>query len=662
MIYFVTGATGFIGKRLVAKLLEDTDAVVYFLTRDASAERLGALLEFWRADRKRAIPIAGDLCQPGLGVSKSDLRKLKGKVSHFYHLAALYKLDASAEDQKAANVDGTRNAVDLAQQIGAGCFHHVSSIAAAGLFEGIFREDMFEEAENLDHPYFATKHDSERIVRTECHVPWRVYRPGIVVGDSRTGEADKIDGPYYFFKLIQKMRRLLPPWMPTIGLEGGRLNVVPVDFVVAALAHISRRPGLDGRCFHLTDPNPMRVGDLLNIFAKAGHAPAMAMRINAALLGFIPRGVRRTMMALTPVRRIRNAVMKDLGLPKDILQFVNYPTRFDAKETTKALAGSGIAVPPLETYAWRLWDYWERHMDPDLFIDRSLRGRVEGKVVLITGGSSGIGKAAAFKVAQAGGKTVIIARDPAKLAEAQAEAKALGLELLAYSVDVADEEQCAALVATLVADHGGVDILVNNAGRSIRRGIENSFDRMHDYERTMQVNYFGALRLTMGLLPKMIEQRRGHVINISSIGVLTNAPRFSAYVASKAALDAFVRCAASEFIDRGIEFTTINMPLVKTPMVAPTKIYEHVPMLTPDEAADLIVDAIVHRPVRIATRLGVAGQTLHAIAPRIAQIIMNTAYRMFPDSAAAQHKQDGGSVAPSADQIAFSQIMRGLHF
>ena len=662
MIYFVTGATGFIGKRLVAKLLEDTDAVVYFLTRDTSTERLGALLEFWRADRKRAIPIAGDLCQPGLGVSKSDLRKLKGKVSHFYHLAALYKLDASAEDQKVANVDGTRNAVDLAQQIGAGCFHHVSSIAAAGLFEGIFREDMFEEAENLDHPYFATKHDSERIVRSECRVPWRVYRPGIVVGDSRTGEADKIDGPYYFFKLIQKMRRLLPPWMPTIGLEGGRLNVVPVDFVVAALAHISRRPGLDGRCFHLTDPNPMRVGDLLNIFAKAGHAPAMAMRINAALLGFIPRGVRRTMMALTPVRRIRNAVMKDLGLPKDILQFVNYPTRFDAKETTKALAGSGIAVPPLETYAWRLWDYWERHMDPDLFIDRSLRGRVEGKVVLITGGSSGIGKAAAFKVAQAGARTVIIARDPAKLAEAQAEAKALGLELLAYSVDVADEEQCAALVATLTADHGGVDILVNNAGRSIRRGIENSFDRMHDYERTMQVNYFGALRLTMGLLPKMIEQRRGHVINISSIGVLTNAPRFSAYVASKAALDAFVRCAASEFIDRGIEFTTINMPLVKTPMVAPTKIYEHVPMLTPDEAADLIVDAIVHRPVRIATRLGVAGQTLHALAPRIAQIIMNTAYRMFPDSAAAQHKQDGGSVAPSADQIAFSQIMRGLHF
>jgi NAD(P)-dependent dehydrogenase (short-subunit alcohol dehydrogenase family) len=662
MIYFVTGATGFIGKRLVAKLLDNEKATVYFLVRNADPERMAELRAYWKADAKRVVPVVGDLRQPRLGVGAGDLRKLKGKVAHFYHLAALYKLDASAEEQAATNVLGTRNAVDLAKRIEAGCFHHVSSIAAAGLFEGIFREDMFDEAENLEHPYFATKHESERIVRSECAVPWRVYRPGIVVGDSRTGEAEKIDGPYYFFKLIQKMRRLLPPWMPTIGLEGGRLNIVPVDFVVAALAHISHQPGLDRGCFHLTDPHPMRVGDQLNLFAQAGHAPAMAMRINAALFGFIPRGVRRTLMALTPLRRIRKAVMKDLGLPDDILQFVNYPTRFDCQQATKALAGSGIAVPPLESYAWKLWDYWERHMDPDLFIDRSLRGRVEGKVVLITGGSSGIGKATALKVAQAGAKTIIVARDKDKIAEAQAEAKALGVQLLAYSADIADPEQCEALVTTLVADHGGVDILVNNAGRSIRRGIENSFDRMHDYERTMQLNYFGALRLIMGLLPKMVERRRGHVINISSIGVLTNAPRFSAYVASKAALDAFTRCAASEFIDRGMEFTTINMPLVKTPMIAPTKLYDHVPTLTPDEAADLVVDAIVHRPVRIATRLGITGQVLHALAPRIAQIVMNTAYRMFPDSSAAQKKDEGAVAAPTADQIAFSQIMRGLHF
>ncbi|MCF8184576.1 MAG: SDR family oxidoreductase, partial [Polynucleobacter sp.] len=195
MIYFVTGATGFIGKRLVAKILEKPKTTVYFLTRDKSPERLQALFDFWKVDPSRAIPIVGDLLQPCLGVGKTDIKKLKGKIDHFFHLAAVYDLGASAESQMAANVDGTRNTVDLAEQLEAGCFHHVSSIAAAGLFEGVFREDMFDEAENLDHPYFGSKHESEKIVRKECTRPWRVYRPGVVVGDSRTGEMDKIDGP-----------------------------------------------------------------------------------------------------------------------------------------------------------------------------------------------------------------------------------------------------------------------------------------------------------------------------------------------------------------------------------------------------------------------------------------------------------------------------------
>jgi NAD(P)-dependent dehydrogenase (short-subunit alcohol dehydrogenase family) len=203
---------------------------------------------------------------------------------------------------------------------------------------------------------------------------------------------------------------------------------------------------------------------------------------------------------------------------------------------------------------------------------------------------------------------------------------------------------------------------VNNAGRSIRRAIENSFDRYHDFERTMSVNYYGALRLTLGLLPMMLKKRRGHVINISSIGVLTNAPRFSAYVASKAALDAWTRCAASEFADMGIQFTTINMPLVKTPMIAPTKIYAQVPTLTPEEAADLVVEGIVYKPVRIATRLGVFGEVLHALLPRVAQIIMNTTFRMFPDSAAAQGRKDEITPAATPDMIAVSNLMRGIHF
>lgn len=665
MQYFVTGATGFIGKRLVKTLLQRRGATVHFLLREGSESKLQALLDYWGAPEGRAVPVYGDLTAKKLGVSADTIKKLKGHIDHVYHLAAVYDLKADEEAQVQVNIEGTRNLVEFAKAIDAGHLHHVSSIAAAGLYEGVFREDMFDEAENLDHPYFMTKHESEKIVRTESKVPWTVYRPALVVGDSQTGEMDKIDGPYYFFKLIQRMRQLLPPWMPSIGLEGGRINIVPVDFVVSALDHISHsKAELDKKCFHLVDPEGYRVGDVLDTFSKAAHAPKMNLFINAALLGFIPKGVKKGLMAIAPVRRVRNAVMKDLGLPEDIFTFINYPTRFDCRETTAALKGSGITCPSLRDYAWRVWDYWERHLDPALFVDRSLRGTVGGKVVLVTGGSSGIGLAAAIKFAEAGAITIICARDEAKLAEAKKEILSTagkGANVVTYSADIAEEASCNALVAWLNENYGGVDFLINNAGRSIRRAIESSYDRFHDFERTMQLNYFGCLRVTMGLLPGMVAKKKGHIVNISSIGVLTNAPRFSAYVASKAALDAWTRCAASEYADTGITFTTINMPLVRTPMIAPTKIYNNVPTLSPEEAADMIAEACVDKPVRIATRLGVTGEVLHALLPRVAQIVMNTSFRMFPDSSAAKGDKSGKpSLSPEA--IAMQQMMRGIHF
>jgi NAD(P)-dependent dehydrogenase (short-subunit alcohol dehydrogenase family) len=664
MQYFVTGATGFIGRRLVKALLARKGAVVHFLLRPESEAKVPELLEYWGTTKARAVPVFGDLTGKKLGVAADAIKALKGHVDMVFHLAAVYDLKADEETQVRANIEGTRNVVEFAKAIDAGHLHHVSSIAAAGLYEGVFREDMFDEAENLDHPYFMTKHESEKIVRKESKVPWTVYRPAFVVGDSTTGEMDKIDGPYYFFKLIQRMRQLLPPWLPSVGLEGGRINIVPVDFVVKAIDHIAHgKADVTSRCFHLVDPTGYRIGDVLDIFSKAAHAPKMNLFINAALLGFIPKSVKKGMMALAPVRRIRHAVMKDLGLPDDIFTFVNWPTRYDRRDLDAALKGSGIECPNLHDYAWRLWDYWERHLDPDLFIDRSLKGTVGGKVVLVTGGSSGIGLAAAHKFAEAGAVTIICGRDQDKLDEACKEAKARGYEFVAYPADIADMADCDRFVQLLVANHGGVDFLINNAGRSIRRAIESSYDRFHDFERTMQLNYFGCLRVTMGLLPGMVAKRKGHVVNISSIGVLTNAPRFSAYVASKSALDAWTRCASSEFADQGITFTTINMPLVRTPMIAPTKIYNNVPTLAPEEAADMIAQACINKPVRIATRLGIFGELLHALVPRIAQITMNTTFRMFPDSTAAKgDKAAGAKPQLSAEAIAMQQLMRGIHF
>lgn len=668
MHYFVTGATGFIGKRLVKKLLEHKGSVVHFLIRKESASKVDALRDYWGLnDTKgaaRAVPVFGDLTAKKLGVEADDVKKLKGQIDHFYHLAAVYDLGASEEAQVTVNIDGTRNTVEFAKTIGAGHMHHVSSIAAAGLYEGVFREDMFEEAENYDHPYFRTKHESEKIVRKECKIPWSVYRPAMVVGDSQTGEMDKIDGPYYFFKLIQRMRQFLPPWMPAIGLEGGRVNIVPVDFVVDALNHISHHHKVSGKCYHLVDPQGYRVGDVLDIFSKAAHAPKMNLFINAALLGFIPKSVKKGLMALAPVRRIRSAIMKDLALPEDMLTFVNYPTRFDCRDALAALKNTNIACPNLHDYAWRIWDYWERHLDPALHVDRSLRGTVGGKVVLVTGGSSGIGLSAACKFAEAGATTIICARGEDQLVEAKKEILAFAgksAKVFTYSVDITDAEGCANFVKTLETEHGGVDFLINNAGRSIRRAIEASYERFHDFERTMQLNYFGSLRITMGLLPGMVAKKKGHIVNISSISVLINAPRFSAYVASKAALDAWTGCAASEYADQGVTFTTVNMPLVRTPMTAPTKIYENMPLLAPEEAADMIVQACINKPVRVATRLGTSVQLLHAGLPRIAQILMNTTFRMFPDSAAAKgDKSAKPTLSPEA--IAMSEMMRGIHF
>ena len=661
MAYFITGGTGFIGRFFIDKL-KQREGDIYVLTRKGSQARFEKLRERFGEDSDRLIAVSGDLARPNLGLDKAVIEELKARISHFCHFAAIYDIGASLEAQQVANIEGTRNAVKLAAALNAGCFHHVSSIAAGGLYQGTFREDMFEEAENYEHPYFSTKHDAEGIVRQECQVPFRIYRPAMVVGHSKTGEIDKIDGVYYFFKSLQKIRQALPQWFPLVGLEGGRFNIVPVDYVVDAMDHIAHLPNRDGDCFHLTNPDHHSMGEMMNIFATAGHTPRFSMRLDTRIFSFIPNFVRDALANLPPIKRIVKTMLEDMGLPESVLMFVNYPTRYDNRETERALAGTGIECPDLRDYAGTVWDYWERNLDPALFVDHSLEGNVKGKTVLITGASSGIGKTSALRLAEAGAHVLLVARSEEKLVETAREITASGGISTTYIADVSLMEECDRLVRDVLDEHGHLDILINNAGRSIRRSLELSFDRFHDFERTMQINYFGAIRLIMGFGPAMLARNGGHIINMSSISALTPSPRFSAYVASKSALDAWTRAAAVEWSDRNVRFTTINMPLVRTPMIEATDVYRHMPVLSPDEAGDMVVDAIIHKPKRIATPMGIYLQVMTAVAPRFSEVVMNIVFRMFRDSAAARGDKQPEKLEVSNEQVALASLMKGVHF
>ena len=284
--------------------------------------------------------------------------------------------------------------------------------------------------------------------------------------------------------------------------------------------------------------------------------------------------------------------------------------------------------------------------------------KVNGKTIIVTGASSGIGLTVSKYLAQAGAHVLLLARTKDKLDEVKAEIEAEGGKASVFPCDLNDMESIDAVSKEILASVDHIDILINNAGRSIRRAVHESIDRFHDFERTMQLNYFGAVRLVLNVLPHMMQRKDGQIINISSIGVLANATRFSAYVASKAALDAFSRRLSAEVHSHKIAITSIYMPLVRTPMIAPTKMYKYVPTLSPEEAADLIATAIVKRPKKIATNLGRIASITYTIAPDINNILMSIGFNLFPSSTASIGEQEKLTII----QRAYARLFPGEHW
>jgi NAD(P)-dependent dehydrogenase (short-subunit alcohol dehydrogenase family) len=655
MAYLVTGGTGFIGRHLLREL-DRRDQPIHALVRPGSVPKLD------RLGLRNVRPLLGDVTQPGLGISPAELPGLRGV--EVFHLAAIYDLTAGEEANRSANVEGTRHVVELANSVEAARLHHVSSIAVAGAhFRGAFTEEMFDEGQLLDQPYYQTKFEAEKIVRESARVPFRIFRPGLVIGSSETGEADRVDGPYYAFKLIQRLRYALPSWMPLVGFEGGPFNLVPVDFVARAVDHIAAQPGLDSRTFHVVDPRPLSLGDTVNEFCRAAHAPQFTLRVDRRAFSLLPRELAGSLSSWRVVQTLRRQILSGVRIPEAAVVYMGNRATFSAEQAQAALAGSGIECPPLHRYAWRIWDYWERHMDEEAMTERNLRAVLQDRVVVVTGASSGIGRAVASHVGRHGARVMLVSRSADKLQELKAEIEAGGGRAWAYPTDLSDMEACERLASRVLAEHEQVDILVNNAGRSIRRSLAQSLDRFHDFERTMRLNYFGAVKLMLALVPGMQARRTGHVINISSIGVQSYPPRFGAYVASKSALAALSRCIQPELADDGVAITNIHMPLVRTPMIAPTGMYRNFPTIDTDQAAEMVLQAILSRPPEVSTRLGKLGEAVDTISPGLLSLVMTGAYHAFPDSADRREPAEREEEPEmSVEAAAMAYLMRGIHF
>lgn len=622
MRYVVTGGTGFIGRRVVARLLDHTpDAQVWVLVRRPSLGRFERLALDWG---ERVKPLVGEL--PELDLAEQVIAEL-GDIDHVVHCAAIYDITVGDAGQRAANVEGTRAVIALTQRLGA-TLHHVSSIAVAGDFRGEYTEDDFDVGQGLPTPYHQTKFEAEALVRGTPGLRYRIYRPGVVVGDSRTGEMDKIDGPYYFFGVLGRLA-VLPSLTPVLLPDTGRTNIVPVDYVADALVALLHADNRDGQTFHLTAPTTVGLRGIYRGIARAAGLPP--------LRGSLPRSVASSVLKVSGRAKVlRNMAATQLGVPAEVLDVIDLAPTFISDETVKALAGSGIAVPEFATYAPRLWRYWAEHLDPDRARRDDRSGPLVGRHVIITGASSGIGRASALAVAQRGATVFALARNGEALDELVAEIRASGGQAYAFACDITDSASVEHTVKDILGRFDHVDYLVNNAGRSIRRSVVNSTDRLHDYERVMAVNYFGAVRMVLALLPHWRERRFGHVVNVSSAGVQARNPKYSSYLPTKAALDAFADVVSTETLSDHITFTNIHMPLVATPMIAPSKRLNPVPPISAERAAAMVVRALVEKPVRIDTPMGTLAEAGHQFAPKLSRRILHQLYLGYPDSPAAR--------------------------
>ncbi|AGL28853.1 short chain dehydrogenase [Mycobacterium tuberculosis CAS/NITR204] len=507
----------------------------------------------------RVRPLVGDLTE--LELSERTIAEL-GDIDHVLHCAAVHDTTWA---------DATRAVIELAARLDA-TFHHVSSIAVAGDFAGHYTEADFDVGQRLPTPYHRMTFEAERLVRSTPGLRYRIYRPAVVVGDSRTGEMDTIDGPYYLFGVLAKLA-VLPSFTPMLLPDIGRTNIVPVDYVADALVALMHADGRDGQTFHLTAPTAIGLRGIYRGIAGAAGLPPLLGTLPGFVAAPVLNRARPRQGAAHwrppnwefPPRFSTSSAARPRSRPTQPGKRCAAPafTSPNSPPTRPGCGGIGpsTSTPTARVATIRCWAATSSYRS-----------------------SSAIGRASAIAVAKRGATVFALARNGNALDELVTEIRAHGGQAHAFTCDVTDSASVEHTVKDILGRFDHVDYLVNNAGRSIRRSVVNSTDRLHDYERVMAVNYFGAVRMVLALLPHWRERRFGHVVNVSSAGVQARNPKYSSYLPTKAALDAFADVVAQPFDH--ITFTNIHMPLVATPMIVPSRRLNPVRAISAERGGD----------------------------------------------------------------------------
>lgn len=639
----VTGASGFLGEHLVSELCKETDVQISLLLRNTKSPSILKKVTHWndRCDFSSVSLISYDLLVDDLQLSPDISFK---DYDHVFHLAAVYDLASTVSEMNEANVLGTNRLLRrLEVDEFAGVFHFVSSIAVAGDFKGKFDETMFDEGQRHQHPYHRSKFESEKLVRQfkeEKGVDVRIYRPSSIVGHSETGYINKLDGPYYGFMLISLLKRWIPAKVPLVLPKTKiSLDIVPVDYVAKAIACIGMLPASEipsGQyCFHLSDPKTPSISEVFTqVLAEAdGPGIGFLMPIDP-ITKLLSSGQFKMLEKIQAIKLMKRELFKALDIPETVLEALMPGLKFQADNTLKLLARYDIAAPAFKDYVATLWHFYQQNLDPQKHRLEMAKKKLRHKKILITGGSSGIGFESAKLVYSLGAEVILVARDSEKLKQCAIDISAQDTEggrIHFYACDLSDLSACDELVQYIEENFTSVDIVFSNAGRSIRRSLSKSVGRFHDLQRTMQLNYFGAARVILGLIPSMRNQGGGHVIHSSSMGTLSATPRFGPYMASKAALDTLMDSMAAEFSHSEICFSSIKFPLVKTPMVAPTQEFKESKLTTPEQAAQMFLDVVLDKNRVKAPGTAKLLSWVSLISPNFMTQLYNYGYKAWPD-------------------------------